>query len=174
MDDPSLYKKENIFLIMGLSAAAVLLVISRGKTDNTSVAALRIAYILLFLVMVFKAIFVCSRVKINPNDEFKYSKMIRLIYPFLPILTILFIIMILLFKFYDRITGGKVSDYYTSFMNLTSILIMIQFIIIFKELTESKLTLNEKTTSVLKLLALLTLISVTIIYIVLKFYVTDG
>lgn len=174
MDDPLLYKTQNNFLIMGVCAGAVLLGISRGKTDNTSVNALRWGYIVLFFVMLFKSMIVGSRVKINPNDEFKYSKMIRLIYPFLPILTILFIIMILLYKFYDRITGGKVSDYYTSFMNLTSILIMIQFGIIFKELTETKLILNEKSISVLKILALLTFLSVTTIYIVLKFYVTDG
>lgn len=169
----TLYNDSNFVLKSLTFGAVVALAITTGKTDNTSVTAFRIVYIGLFVIMLFKAMISCSRIKIDVNDDAKLSKIFKIIFPFLPILLIIFFIMIILFRYYDRITEGKVSDYYTSFMNLTSLLMAIQFYVIFKEITANNIYLTKKMASILRLLGILSSLSVIIVYIVLKFYITD-
>ena len=171
--DETEYNRAHWFLISGTFGAGFAIAVTTGKTDDTSVKGFRFAYILLFCIMLFKAMISCSRIKIDVNDDSKLSKIFKIIFPFLPILLIIFFIMIILFRYYDRITEGKVSDYYTSFMNLTSLLMVIQFYIIFKEITANNIYLTKKMASILKLLGILSTLSVIIVYIVLKFYITD-
>jgi hypothetical protein len=172
MDEPE-YNKANWVLISATFGSVLAIAVTTGKTDETSVNGFRFAYIALFCIMLSKAILSCSRIKIDSNDSSKFSKIFQIIFPFLPILSIIFFIMIILFRYYDRITEGKVSDYYTSFMNLTSLLMIIQFYVIFKEITATNLYLSKKIASMLRLLGILATLSVITVYIVLKFYVTD-
>lgn len=171
--DESAYTRIHNSLIAATVGAFVLIAATMGKTDNTSVRGFQIGYIVLFCIMLFKAIVSCSRIHIDKNDDSKISKIIQIIYPFFPILTIIFFIMILLNNNYDKITEGNISDYYTSFINLASILIFIQVILIFKELTPTNLYLSKKMTAMLRLLGTLTLFSVITVHIVLKYYITD-
>jgi len=171
--DETGYNRANLGLISGTFGAVAAIAITTGKTDDTSVNGFRVAYIALFVIMLSKAIISCSRINIDNTDSSKFSKIFQIIFPFLPILSIIFFILIILFKYYDKITEGKVSDYYTSFMNLTSFLMIIQFYLIFKEITATNLYLSKKIASMLRLLGILSLLSVIIVHIVLKFYVTD-
>lgn len=94
-------------------------------------------------------------------------------FPFLSILAVILWILILVSLYYDRITGGKVSDYYTSFMNIASIMLLIQIYMIFNEVGDKTPPLSLKTYKLLRLLAVLAGLSVLTVYIVLRFYVTD-
>jgi cytochrome bd-type quinol oxidase subunit 2 len=169
--DESAYTRIHNSLIAATVGAFVLIAATMGKTDNTSVRGFQIGYIVLFCIMLFKAIVSCSR--IDKNDSSKISNIIQIINPFLYVLTIIFFIMILLNNNYDKITEGNISDYYTSFINLASILIFIQVILIFKELTPTNLYLSKKMATMIRLLGLLALISVITVHIVLKYYITD-
>jgi hypothetical protein len=75
--------------------------------------------------------------------------------------------------YYDRITEGKVSDYYTSFMNIASVMLLIQIYMIFSETSDKTPPLSLKTYSLLRMLAVLSALSVITVSIVLKFYITD-
>jgi hypothetical protein len=170
-------EKQYNMLNYGLGTAAVgsgvVIIGLSAKTDENSVTAFRVLYTVLFCIMLAKSVISCSRSNIDDSDSSKFSKIIQIIYPFLPILSIIFIIMVILHKYYDRIVGGNVSDYYTSFMFLASLLIMIQVYVIFKELTATNLFLSKKIASMLRLLGILAFLSVITVHIVLKFYVTD-
>lgn len=172
LDEPA-YNKANYVLIFFGVFSLVLILGTMGKTDETSVKAFRAGYIAAFVVLLFKAMISCSRIKIETNDESKFSKIIQIIFPFVPILSIIFFIMIILFRHYDKIIQGQVSDYYTSFINLASLLIILQVILIFKEITANNLFLPKKMASIIRLLGLLSLLSVITVHIVLKYYVTD-
>jgi hypothetical protein len=99
-----------------------------------------------------------------------------LFYPFLAVMVIIMWVLVLLYKYYDKIIGNKVSDYYTSFMNITSILLFIQIYVLVSEITEksfASFSLTPKMASMLRLFALLNAISVITLAIVLKYYTTD-
>lgn len=172
LDEPAYIIANYILIFLGVFSL-VLILGTMGKTDENSVKAFRAGYIAAFVVLLFKAMISCSRIKIETNDESKFSKIIQIIFPFVPILSIIFFIMIILFRHYDKIIQGQVSDYYTSFINLASLLIILQVILIFKEITANNLFLPKKMASIIRLLGLLSLLSVITVHIVLKYYVTD-
>jgi hypothetical protein len=172
LDEPA-YNRVNYGLIFAAVFSLGLILVSMGKTDEGSVKAFRLGYIVAFIMLLFKAMISCSRIKIDPNDNSKFSKIIQIVFPFVPILSIIFMIMMILFRHYDKITQGQVSDYYTSFINLASVLIILQISLIFKEITATNLYLPKKMASIIRLLGLLSLLSVITVHIVLKYYVTD-
>jgi len=173
MFDEPIYNTVNAGLIFLAVFSLGLILVNMGKTDEGSVKAFRFGYIVAFIMLLFKAMISCSRIKIDPNDNSKFSKIIQIVFPFVPILSIIFMIMVILFRHYDKITQGNVSDYYTSFIILASLLIILQISLIFKEITATNLYLPKKMASIIRLLGLLSLFSVIIVHIVLKYYVTD-
>lgn len=160
----------------GIGAGLIVIAIAiSGKTDKTSITALQLAYSVLFFVVCFKTVLMGSKADFS-NSISLTSKVINFLvmfFPFLPILAVILWILILITLYYDRITEGKVSDYYTSFMNIASFILLIQIYMIFSESTNKTPQLSLKTYSLLRLLSVLAGLSVITASIVLKFYVTD-
>ena len=83
---------------------------------------------------------------------------------------------VLLNNYFDKITENKVSDYYTSFINITSILLGIQIYVLLNEITESSFKnfeLSRKMAGMLRVFGFLNVISVITLQIILKYYTTD-
>jgi hypothetical protein len=96
--------------------------------------------------------------------------------PFLAILGIIIFILYLIVYYKTKITENLVSNSYYTFTNITIILIIIQTLLVYKNIENIEimkkipLILN----SLLYLLSTITLITSIIIYVILKYYTTDG
>jgi hypothetical protein len=169
--DKQLYQNLDTFLYSLVAGSGLVVILTSGKTDKSAVTAFQVAYSILFCVVCYKAVLAGSKLNLSSSVGMisKAMNFIVMFYPFLAILAVILWILVLVSLYYDRITGGNVSDYYTSFMNIASVMLLIQIYMIFSEATP----LSLKTYSLLRMLAVLSALSVITVSIVLKFYVTD-
>jgi hypothetical protein len=152
------------FLYALLVGSAIVIFMTIGLTDNTALNALRGSYFVILCSLIF--IFILIR----------NSLTLTVTLAFFPIWASIVFIIILLYKYYDRISGSKVSDYYSTFMSLSTLLLSIQIYILLSEISvrsfdEFKLT--PKMAAILKLFGVLTSISVITLGVILKHYTTD-
>ena len=86
-------------------------------------------------------------------------------------------LLVLLYKYFDRITSNKVSDYYVSFVNISTILTLAQLFMLMNAVTdtyfENNKSLQPKTFSILILFGTINIITVITLGVILKSYVTD-
>ena len=160
--------------------SVVVILMTSGQTNPTALIAFTSAYS--FILGVFVFICVLLGMSMDPNQYAglgffrKIIKYVFLFFPFLVVMVVIMWVFWLLNKYYDKIIENKVSDYYTSFINTTSILLFIQVYVLLSELTErsfKNFELPKKTASMLRLFGLLNIISVFTLQIILKYYTTD-
>jgi hypothetical protein len=160
--------------------SAVVILMTSGQTNPTAVIAFTSAYS--FILCVFAIICVLLGMSLDTNQYVdlgffrKIIKYVFLFFPFLVVMIVILWVLVLLNKYYDKIIENKVSDYYTSFINTTSILLFIQIYMLLGELTEmsfKNFELPKKTAAMLRLFGLLNIISVFTLQIILKYYTTD-
>ena len=173
--DKQLYQNLDTFLYSLVAGAGLVVILTSGQTDKSAVTAFQVAYSILVCVVCYKSVLAGSKIDLSQTTGMvsKALNFIITFYPFLSILAIILWILILVSLYYDRITGGSVSDYYTSFMNIASVMILIQIYMIFSETSDKPPLLSLKTYSLLRMLTVLSALSVITVSIVLKFYVTD-
>jgi hypothetical protein len=98
--------------------------------------------------------------------------------PFLFIFIIIAFSVYYMTSFKDKILSGKVSPSYMTFNNMSTILIILQTLILFSAVTNKSYRQTGKisriTASLLYLVSLINVICLYTIYIVLNYYVTDG
>jgi hypothetical protein len=98
--------------------------------------------------------------------------------PFLFIFVILAFSVYYMVSFRERILNGQVSPSYMTFNNMSTILIIIQTLILFNAVTNKTYRQTGKiskiTASLLYLVSLINTICLYTIFIVLNYYVTDG
>ncbi len=98
--------------------------------------------------------------------------------PFLLILAVISMSLYLIVKYKSNIISNHVSSGYYSFSNITALLIFIQLYIIYSSVFTDKFQntgkIEKVTSSIIYLLGVLSSMSVTILYIILKYYTTDG
>ena len=173
--DKQLYQNLDAFLYSLVAGSGLVVILTSGKTDKGAVTAFQVAYSILFCVVCYKTVLTGSKINLSQSEGMisKVMNFIIMFFPFLSILAVILWILILVSLYYDRITGGKVSDYYTSFMNIASVMLLIQIYMIFSEVGDKTPPLSLKTYSLLRMLAVLAGLSVITVSIVLRFYVTD-
>jgi hypothetical protein len=154
-------------LIVGSS---IIVFFTSGVTDITSITALRVTYIIILISLIFIIILISKSLTLQ-NMLLKFFPI------FIPIIVFISYIIYLLFNYGDKISTNKVSDYYSTFMNLTNILLFIQITILLSEInikSFENLNLSPKILSILKLFSVLTAVSGITLGIILKYYTTDG
>ena len=172
--DKQLYQNLDAFLYSLVAGSGLVVILTSGKSDKGAVTAFQVAYSILFCVVCYKTALIGSKIELgNIGMMAKIMNFTIMFFPFLSILIVIMWILVLVFMYYDRITGGKVSDYYTSFMNIASVMLLIQIYMIFSEAGDKTPPLSLKTYSMLRMLSVLAGLSVITVSIVLKFYVTD-
>jgi hypothetical protein len=170
-------------LYIPIVAAAFVIYITMGLTDPTALAAFRASYIIVLTMFISMCALIVSNINFSGQEYSGFAgffkmliKLLKTIFPFVTIIVVILWILILLYKYYDRITENKVSDYYTTFINLTSFLLFIQIYILTNEITEKSFinfSLKPKVAALLKLLGLLDVLSAITLGVVLKYYITD-
>jgi len=98
--------------------------------------------------------------------------------PFLFIFVILAFSVYYMTSFKDKILSGQVSPSYMTFNNMSTVLIILQTLVLFSAVTNKTYRQTGKisriTASLLYLVSLINVICLYTIYIVLNYYVTDG
>jgi hypothetical protein len=173
--DNQLYQNLDAFLYSLVAGSGLVIILTSGKTDSSSVTAFQVAYSILFCAICYKTVIMGSKLDLSSygSTMSKILNFMMMFFPFLAILAVILWILVIVSIYYDRITGGKVSDYYTSFMNIASFMILIQIYMIFSESNNKAQPISLKTYSILRMLSVLASLSVITVYVVLKFYVTD-
>jgi hypothetical protein len=175
--DNQLYQYSNniLYSMVAGSGFVVAVILMSGKTDKTSVTALLVVYSILFVSVCIKAVLAGNKLDLSSygTTMSKILNFMMMFFPFLSILAVILWILVIVSVYYDRITEGKVSDYYTSFMNIAGVMLLIQIYMIFSETSNKTSQLSLKTYSILRMLSVLASLSVLTVWIVLKFYVTD-
>lgn len=154
-------------------AAIIIILFTTGATNPNEVYALLYSYIILSCSIMF--LFGLLWNKIDRPGIGTFTKLMTL-FPFIMIMVITFGIPFFLFFHFDRITKG-VSNYYTLFLNISTIITIVQIWLFFKAINDkyfqSNNALNPKTFSVLSLLGTLNLIVCITLGVVVKYYATD-
>ena len=162
----------NLFKILYalIVSASIIVFITSGVTDVTSITALRVSYIIILISLIFIIILI--------SKSLTLLNMVLKFFPiFIPIIIFISYIIYLLFNYGNRISENKVSEYYSTFMNLTNILLFIQITILLSEInikSFENLNLSPKILSILKLFSVLTSVSGITLGIILTYYTTDG
>ena len=157
------------FLYALIVGSSIVVFMTSGSTDITSINALRVSYIIILISLIFIITLISKSLTI--------LNMLRFFPIFIPIFISIGYIIYLLFEYSDRISGNEVSDYYSTFMNLTNLLLFIQISILLSEITIKSFEnfdLTPKILSILKLFTVLTTVSGITLGIILKYYTTDG
>ena len=158
----------------------VVVCLTSGQTNPTAVTGFLGAYA--GLLLVFSGFCVLLGMSVDSTQYTGlgfFSKIIKYILLFLPFLVVMAVVLwvvVLLNIYFDKIIQNKVSDYYTSFINITSLLVYIQVYVLISELTEKSFKnfeLPQKTAAMLRLFGLLNIISVFTLQIILQYYTTD-
>lgn len=98
--------------------------------------------------------------------------------PFLLMLGIIGFVLYLLIKYKDPINDNHISQSYHTFSNITIILLLIQIYMVYTNIATKEFEVSGKmskvTSSLIYLLGVLTGMCSMIMYIILKFFRTDG
>jgi len=154
-------------------------IFSGGKTSYNSLisgySSLTLGLMMILTIIITKILELNSKVS---NKELLIIILMSL-GPFLLMLTIVGFILYLIIFYKDPILENHVSNSYYTFSNITITILLIQIYIIYsnilntKEFIESG-KISRILSSVMYLFCVLTLYSTMIIYIVLKYFRTDG
>lgn len=150
-------------------ASCIIIIITTNMTDNNGLSALIGGYSGLLLGMLFIIIL---------NLVFKQSTYFDMI-PIIMIIIIVSLLLSYLIVYFDRISSGKVSSYYSNFSLLSTIFLFTQIIIIFSSMYNKSVDKDTKmfsntTFSLLGLISVINILIVLTIGIVLRFYSTQG
>jgi hypothetical protein len=165
------FKKEEFKKVMYIPFAVIItsiiiIIITTNVTNSNGLSALLGGYSGLMLGILFVTIL-----------SWVYTK--RIYVEMLPVLIISGFLIFYLTKYFDKISKGEVSSYYSSFSVLSSIFLFTQVTIIFSSIFEALKNSNEKlfsknTSTLLGLFGVINFLIVSTIGIILQFYSTDG
>ena len=150
-------------------ASFIIIIITTNMTDTNGLSALLGGYSGLMLGVLFIIIL---------NLVFAKSMYLDM-FPLFIILSIVGLLIFYLSKYFDVISRGEVSSYYSSFSILSTIFLITQVIIIFTALfnkpqDETGRLFSDTTFSLLGLFGVVNFLIVITMGIVLKFYSTQG
>jgi uncharacterized membrane protein len=151
-------------------ASCIIIVITMNMTDSNGLSALIGGYAGLLLGMLF--IMIVSLIFTNTT----YLDM----FPVVMVIIITGLLMIYLYRYFDNISAGHVSGYYSSFSLVSAIFLFAQLISIFTAIysktdeNQSGPLFKPTTFSLLVLLGVINMLAVITIGVVLHFYSTQG
>jgi hypothetical protein len=161
------------YIIYGIifGASTVILMTSGSQGDNAVMS-----FINGYRALLCSIIFMFSLIWYRASGVSFYRLSISLL-PFIILMIIITWLLVLLNKYYDRIIGNQVSDYYVSFVNISTVLTLVQLVMLVNAVRDSYFENNKsiqpKIFSVLMLLGTINFIMVITLGVILKSYVTD-
>jgi hypothetical protein len=162
-------------------SAIISFIIGFFSEGNVSLGAYISGYCVLILgIMMILLILFNSIMKITEGQSITQVLYTILLTagPFLFMLGVIAFILYLMITYKSIILDNHFSDDYNSFSNIIVILILIQLYIIYRNIStdifESTGKISKVTSSILYLLGILSAISSIILFIILKYFTTDG
>lgn len=162
-------------------SSIIAFIIAFFTNGQTALGAYISGYSILILALMMILLVLFNRILGAPATETSYQILIRLIMtssPFLIMLGIVIFLFYLIITYRERIIEKTISQSYFSFNNIALILLFIQLYTVYKILLDPQFQTTGKipkvNSSLLLLLSTLIFICSTIIYIILKYYTTDG
>ena len=161
------------YMIYGIIIGSVIVILMTTGAQGHNAF---LAFINAYRALLCSIIFLFSLIWYRASGVSFYRLAISL-FPFIMLMGIITWLLVLLHKYYDRVPGEKVSDYYVSFVNMSTILTLVQLVIIINSVRDSYFETNRslqpKTFSMLMLLGTINFIIVITLGVILKSYVTD-
>ena len=160
------FKKVMYVPFVVIIVSIIIIIITANVTNTNGLSALLGGYSGLMLGILFVTIL-----------SWVYTKTIYL--EMFPLLIISGFLIFYLSKYFDKISKGEVSSYYSSFSVLSTIFLFTQVTIIFSSMFDALKNSNEKlfsknTSTLLGLFGVINFLIVSTIGIILQFYSTDG
>lgn len=161
-------------------ASMVTFIIGFFSPDSIALGAYITSYSVLTLgIMMILIILFYNVLKVSNDSSFSsLTNIFTTSGPFLLIFAVISFVLYLLISYKDIINDGHVSHSFNSFSNIIVILLLLQNYIIYNSIGtdsfESSGKLPSITTSVLYSTGILTAMCSIILYIILKYYSTDG
>ena len=162
-------------------ASIVAFIIGFFTSSSTSLGAYLAGYSVLILGVMMILVIVFSNVlKVTSN-----APPLQLFYsifttagPFILIFGVISFVLYLLIKYKNNIIDGKIAPGYYSFSNIIVTLLIMQLFLVLSNISTQKFettgTMSKVTSSMIYLLGVLTTMSSIILYVILKYYSTDG
>jgi hypothetical protein len=166
MNDILEYKKVINVPYSIIIASFIIIIVTTNMTDYNGLSALIGGYSGLMLGMLFVIILNSMYSNVGYLDMF----------PSLIVLTIAGLILFYLITYFDKISKGEVSSYYSSFSILSTVFLITQVIMIFSAVPQGQNTrlFTNTTFSLLGLIGIINILIVITMGIILKFYSTQG
>ena len=166
-------------LIISSVVSFLISIFSEGKTSYNSLIS---GYSSLTLgLMMILTIVITKIMEVNSGSTTKELLLTILLSlgPFLLMMSIIGFILYLIIVYKDPILDNHVSKSYHTFSNITIVLLLIQIFIVYSKILDTKEfeesgKISKILSSLLYLLGVLSLYSTMIIYIILKYFITDG
>ena len=166
-------------LIISSVVSFLISIFSQGKTSYNSLIS---GYSSLTLGLMMILTIVITKI-MEVNSGFTTKELLITIFmslgPFLLMMSIIGFILYLIIVYKDPILDNHVSKSYHTFSNITIVLLLIQIFIVYSKILDTKEfeesgKISKILSSLLYLLGVLSLYSTMIIYIILKYFRTDG
>ena len=161
--------------------SAIAFIISYFTTGNNYYNSVISGYIILIMgIIMIITMLITKILETQPNGSITQIALsiIMKLGPFLLMLFIIGLTLYLLINYKTPISDGQVSTSYNTFSNITLMLIILQIYLIYTNMDKQEFKTNGHissiTTSLLYLLGVLSLLSSCTIYIILKYYRSDG
>jgi hypothetical protein len=167
------FDKEEYYRVMNIPLSVIIasfitIIITTGITNTNGLNALIGGYIGLLLGILFILI-------INYQNQSLLD-----LFPFISIIMIIGLLLHYFRTYYHLISSGEVSSYYSSFSTLSTIFLVVQIMLLFKEMYNASTRemngpiLTNSSFALLGLLAVINGLIVITLGIVLHFYSTQG
>jgi hypothetical protein len=165
------------FIVAGL-VSFIVGIFSQGLVSLNSYIA---GYSILLIAIAMMLIIIFNNIlKVNEGSSALQvlSSILASAGPFLIILAVISMVLYLIVKYKSNIIDNRVSGSYYSFSNITALLIFVQLYIIYTNVFSDKFQntgkIDKVTSSLIYLLGVLSSMSTAVLYIILKYYTTDG
>ena len=156
---------------MMIGSTSVILLTTGAEGENSTMA-----FVYGYRILLCSIIFLFTSIWYRSSGVSLYKLFLSL-FPLIMLMVIISWLLVLLYKYFDRITSNKVSDYYVSFVNISTILTLAQLFMLMNAVTdtyfENNKSLQPKTFSILILFGTINIITVITLGVILKSYVTD-
>jgi hypothetical protein len=155
-------------------ASVISFIISIFSSGSTAYGGMLAGYSLLILgIMMILLILFNEILNFNQGSTFQIIFSILLSTgPFLLMLGVIGFIMYLIINYQEKINLGYVTKSYYTFSNISILLFLLQIYIVYKNIDTGKM--SKVTSSFMYLLGVLTVMTSLIMFIILKYYTTDG
>ena len=171
----SIYKA----FILAVIISFIISVFTSGVTSyNSSIAGFSILILAIMMILTMMITKVLKVQSPNSSTLQLIMSMLLPLGPFLLMLLIIAFILYLIVNYKNAILENRISPNYHTFSNITIILLLAQLFIVYKNIFtkefENSGNLSKTTSALLYLVGILSSSSTIIIYIILKYFRTDG